>query len=349
MDMDEGQLDHERSPLSTAAPSPSERDNYVRLRGTRKGHVESHFLKATSPDGARALWIKHTLLVPRGAPERAVGEVWAVAFADGGRKKLAEKRSFALADVASEERPFTVRTPCAVFAHGAAHGALATLHWDLRYRPAEHAFRPFPLSAMYEGAFPRSKSLTPAPDTRLHGSFRAFGERWDVNGWRAAQGHNWGASHAHAYAWVHTNALVDERGGELDGAWFEALTGKVRVGRVITPWLSVAAIALDGALVRFDGPRALLSRRVHIDTRSFQLELAATGARLRAQFRAESEQFAGLRYEDPDGSALACLNSKLAEGELELTHAGRTRRFRTRQAALELGTRAPDHGIAMLA
>jgi hypothetical protein len=329
--------------------SDAERDNCVRYRRGGGGHVESHFIKANSPDGARALWIKHTLLVPEGSPEAASAEVWAVAFAGGGARKVAEKRSFRLGEAAISAAPFAIRTPCATLSHGVLEGRLDTIAWDLRYACPEQAFRPFPLSAMYTASFPRSKSLTPAPDTRLSGSFSAWGERWSVDGWRAAQGHNWGASHAYAYAWSHCNAWEDDRGEPLDGAWFEALTGRVRVARaLISPWLSVAAIAIDGRLTRFDGPRALFSRSVAIDTRSYTLELHTSEATLTAHFAAEAEQFAGLRYEDPDGRALSCLNAKLARGTLELRRAGRTVRLRTSQAALELGTRRPGHGIPTL-
>lgn len=335
-------------PLASA-PSACEQDNRVRYRPSRKGHVESHFVKATSPDGMRALWIKHTLFVPRGQPEGALAEVWAVAFADGGERKAAEKRTFPLSAVRIDE-PFAVRTPCAEIAQGALRGELDHFGWDVRFACAERAFRPFPLAAMYTGPFPRSKSLTPAPDTRLSGSFRGLGEHWVIDGWRAAQGHNWGASHAESYAWAHVNAFRDARGRELEGVWLEALTGRVRLAPgLVTPPLSVAAIAIEGRVVRFDGVRALCSRRVCFDHRSYRLELAQGGAVLRARFEADASRFAGLRYEDPDGRVLACLNAKLASGEVTLEEGGRVVTLHTTAAALELGTRRNDHGITLLA
>lgn len=341
------QLDHAPRAQST---TESERDNRIRYRAGHAGHVESHFLKANSPDGAHALWIKHTLRIPEAPSEPAMAEVWAVAFAAGGACKLAEKRSFPLGDVTLSDAPFMVRTPCATLHHGRAEGQLESLGWELRYACAEQAFRPFPHASMYTGSFPRAKSLTPAPDTRVFGSFRAFGESFSLDGWRGAQGHNWGKSHAHAYAWVHANAFHDERGALLDGVWLEALTGRVRIGRaLVTPWLSVAAVAIDGRLLRFDGLRALCSRRVRIDDRSYRLELAQAGARLSLEVSAPGEHFAGLGYLDPDGSQLACLNSKLAGATLHLTYDGRTRKLTTTQAALELGTRSEGHGIALLA
>ena len=72
-------------------------------------------------------------------------------------------------------------------------------------------------------------------------------------------------------------------------------------------------------------------------------------AHLSASFRSLTSDLAGLRYEDPDGSVLACLNSKLAHGAFTLTTGKRRFAFTSEQAALELGTRRPDHGVNMLA
>lgn len=348
------QLEHADSDLSTAPESDSERANAVRLSTARGGHVESHFLKANSPDGQRALWIKHTLLVPSGRPDAAVAEVWAIAFAERGRRKCAHKQSFPLAAATLSAAPFAIRTPAAQLAHGRAAGALGEgadrLAWDLRYACPAQAFRPFPLARMYEGRFPRTKSLTPAPDSAFEGWFEAFGERWDLADFRGAQGHNWGASHAHAYAWVHANVWRRERdGAPAEGVWLEALSGRVRLGPLVTPWLSVAAVCFENTLLRFDRPRALLARTLDVSRTRYAFTLKQGDARLAATFTAEPAQLAGLRYEDPDGAALACLNSKLASGRMQLSFRGRTEILHTDQAALELGTRATDHGIPMLA
>ena len=322
----------------------AEADNRLRYAGGQAGHVESHFLKANSPDGERAIWIKHTLLVPAQRPEEAIGEVWAIAFAQRGTRKLAVKRSFPLSQLHSRAEPFELRAPCAELTSHRARGELDGLAWQLELDPVAPPFRPFALERMYTGRFPRSKSLTPIPDASLRGEFSAFGERWDLASWRGAQGHNWGVSHAHAYAWAHCNAWRD-----APGVWFEALTGKVRLGRFITPWLSVAGFAFEGRVYRFDGPRALGSRKIEIDARSYRLELHQAGASVRAEFRAEREQLAGLNYRDPDDGLLACLNSKLACGRLTFNDGAREIVLHTDQAALELGTRESGHGVAMLA
>jgi hypothetical protein len=337
-------------------PTPSELSNVIRYDPSRaEGHVESLFLKGNSPDGQRALWVKYTLLAPPGAPERARAELWAVAFRRGpnAHTPVANKRSFALHEARWTDRPFLLRLPGAELRQGEARGELdgsgPKLRWALRFPCPEREFRPFPSARMYSGPFPRTKTLTPAPDTRLSGFFEVDGERWDVDGYAGAQGHNWGRGHAHAYAWAHCNAFTATCGSApCSSAWFEAISGRVRVGPLLSPWLTSAAICIDGELVRFDGPRALLSRTLNVDARSYGFELVQAGARLEARVQAEAPQIAGLRYEDPDGQLLSCLNSKLATAQLTLTVRGRTWSLRSDRAALELGTRKSDHGVPIL-
>jgi hypothetical protein len=317
-------------------------DNALRTPDSAQGHVESHFLKANSADGTRALWIKFTSLLPQ-----QVGELWAIAFDRRGAEILARKRTFPLRVQRAEAEPFRIELPDGALTEGATQGDLGVLRWQLRYTLGD-TFRPFPLAWMYRGAFPRSKSLTPSPDARFDGWFEVAGERWQVDGWRGCQGHNWGTSHAHAYAWVHCNALAESPDGPaIEGAWLEALTGRVRLGPVLLPFMTVAGIRLDGRLHHFAGPRALLRSEIGLDTRSLRLSVRHGGDRLQAELR--STHFAGLRYQDPDGSELACLNSKLAEGRIRFTHRGRERVFYTQQAALEIGTREPGHGVELLA
>jgi hypothetical protein len=353
---------HEASSLSTGrvegpeAVTPSEAANQVLYRpGLSSGHVESLFLKGNSPDGQRALWVKYTILAARsGAPD--VAELWAIAFDRAGAAPRANKRTYPITRAELRRAPFGLILPEGEIGHGFARGALGfdaeggpRLRWDLRYPCPEQPFRPFPAARMYTGAFPRTKTLTPVPDSVLTGTFEVDDEAWDVTGFRAAQGHNWGKGHAHAYAWAHANALCPEPGSApLGRAWLEVISGRVRLGPLLTPWLTCAAIEIDGELFRFDGPRALLSRRVHSDARSFAFTLQKGAATLTGRIWADASLLAGLRYQDPDGQILACLNSKLAHAEVTLCAGDRRWSLRTDQAALELGTRRTDHGIALL-
>lgn len=342
--------------LSTEAATEAEEANRMRYRfGQRTGHVESHFIKANAPDGSRALWLKHTVLAPPDRPEAAVAEVWAIAFwrrgeaVDSGGRQRALKTTIPLSEARLEDAPFRIEAAGCELWHGGARGRLEDaaghVQWDVHYPCPTTPHKPFPLPRMYTGAFPRSKALTPVPDSRLSGTFTVDGEAWQLSDWHAAQGHNWGQSHAHAYAWMHGNAWRGEDNG--DGVWLEALSGRVKTGPVTTPYLTVAALHIDGGVLRFDGPKTLLSRRIHVDHQRYRFELSIRGARLQAEIETTPDQMAGLKYHDPDGGLLHCLNSKLARGRMRLRQGKRTRTFTSDRVALEIGTRDYAHGVAL--
>ena len=50
------------------------------------GHYESWFQRANHPSRPQAFWIRYTIFSPKGRPQDAVGELWAVYF-DGEAKE----------------------------------------------------------------------------------------------------------------------------------------------------------------------------------------------------------------------------------------------------------------------
>jgi hypothetical protein len=325
-------------------------DNRVRWDPTDAGgHVESHFLRAVSPDGDRALWVRHTLLSPRGRAGMGVAESWAIAF-ERGRPPTAAKSAIPIEQARVDASPFGIAIGPTVLETGRARGAARSsghaLGWDLAFEPLAPPFHPFPLERMYEGAFPKSKTLTPYPDATFDGSFDVDGARWPVAGWRGMQGHNWGRSHAHVYAWGQCNSWAHGADGP---AWFEGLTGRVKVGPMLLPWLSLAALHVAGETHRFDGAKAMTTRATDVGWYRWSATLAKGDARLRLDIEAARDDLAGLHYENPDGSMTHCLNSKLARGTVTLTRAGEPEVvLRSDRFALELGTKDHGHGVPMI-
>lgn len=326
-----------------------------------RGHVESHFLKAVAPDGQRAIWVKHTLLRPK-APENAgVAEVWAIAFTRDNGPVAAAKSVFPLADARFEDGPFDYSIgPSRLTAETAEGRAASSGHeitWSLDLESLVPEFRPFPLASMYDGPFPRQKALTPVPSARVNGEFTIDGDLWTIDGWRGMQGHNWGEGHSERYAWVHCNAFQAGDGNgsgkgpaleKPDETWLEVMTGRVRVGGVLLPWLTVGALCLDGEIHSFNGARALTSRNLTVTTTRYRTTLRRGLHRLDLDVATTPAAMAGLHYENPDGSMTHCLNSKLAEGTVTLSAPGRpTRTLYSDAFALEIGTKDPDHGIRM--
>ncbi len=333
---------------SLASLSMRSADNASRTpRGEHEPHVESHFVKATSADATRALWIKHTLLVrPRGP---SVAEVWAVAFDAERGPVAAAKRTHPLGDARFELEPFRYAIGTSVLSDTSAAGAVASgahsLSWSLEWAPNGAPFHPYPLERMYTGPFPRTKTLTPHPDVRIGGRLDVDGETWELDGWPGMQGHNWGPRHSERYAWAHANCWD----GGHDDVWLEIAAVRIRVGGLLLPWLGTGAIHVGGQAHRFDGPRAILSPTVDVGTRHYRTSLRARGARIFLDARAETNALAGLHYESPDGTMTHCLNSKLAHATVRLERAGHPPlELVTHALALEIGTPDPRHGVEML-
>lgn len=320
--------------------------NAVRFVPTGRGHVESYFLKLNDGHGRRALWLKTTILEKRGAP--AVAEAWAIAFDREGRHKAAKLvvpwESARFSTVGLDVEVGSVRLE-----EGATRGELRsgadTIAWDLRWDHAAPPLVPFPLASMYTGPFPKSKLVSPTPDALFHGSYTVNGERFVVDALRGMQGHNWGVSHTHRYAWVHVSGFD----GEPDLV-FEGLSGRVKVGPAVLPTLTLACLRWRGVKYEWNQPADLLRNVGTIGRRSWSFSCEGPLGTLNGDFTAADEDFVGLLYENPEGDPCHCLNSKIARGVLELRLAGRMPVvLRTNEAALELGTTATDHGIALLA
>lgn len=348
-----------------------------------KGHLESTFVKLNDPTGKRALWVKWTLFAPTerasgGPPHergRTVAESWAIAFdrvpddappasyRQGRRpgegaplRHVAVKRTVALEEATlARTRPYRIEWAGGAFdgrrlVGEIEHGA-ARIRFDLELEardpsPLVH----FPFPSMYAGRFPKSKLVSPIFDAVARGEVeivRKEGRRtWEVDGWPAMEGHNWGVGHADLYAWAHVNAWNEPEGR---GVVFEGFSGKVRVGRVTTPLVTLLALRHKGVRYEARGVLDLARTRGGIhDHRRWTFETLQGGARIEGEIVLDPEDTVGLYYPNPTGEMTYCLNSKIARARLRFAPPGRAPLELTSDAAaLEIGTHEPRHGIRM--
>ena len=314
--------------------------------GGHGGHVESYFLKLNDPEGQRALWIKATILARAGGAA-PVAEAWAIAFDRAGAHVGAKEIvPFARARFSSERLEVSV-ADLAISA-GKIAGSVTSngrrIDLALTFTTTSAPLVLFPSLRMYEGPLPSSKLVSPYPDARFSGHFAVDGERVEVDGWRGMQGHNWGRRHAELYAWAHCNQWENE-----EDLIFEGVTARVKVGPLLAPPLTVLAVWSRGVRYAFNQPFSLLRSRGEIGTRAWTFRAESRLARVEGELSAETRDFVGLRYENPDGAMTYCLNSKIAGGKLRLEVKGRPPlTAHTRAAALEIGTKDPAHGIPIL-
>lgn len=326
----------------------SERDlSFARYDEAQKnGHVESYFIKANHRDERRALWLKATIFAPPGDRSAALGEAWAIAF-DRERGHVAVKESVPLAKAEFARSALSVRVAETTLGEERACGHIETagrsIRWDLRLRPRGQPLVHYPHAWMYRAPFPSSKLVSPMPDLRVTGELMVDGERWEVDDWPGLLGHNWGRGHAHLYAWAHCNVWDDDV-----PLVFEGLSGRVKVGPLLTPTMTILCVRYEGVDYPLNGLRRSLRNHGDITTRRWRFDGRGRDIAIEGELWGETEDFVGLFYANPQGPMTHCLNSKLANARLKITLRGRAPFVvRSRAAALEVGTHDTKHGIRM--
>jgi hypothetical protein len=220
---------------------------------------------------------------------------------------------------------------------GAASGAIDGAEWDLRFASSEPALFHLPRAWMYRAGLPRTKLLSPVPAARFDGSVRVDGRTIAVDGWRGVIGHNWGAQHAERWIWLH--------GVTEEGDWLDAALGKVKLGRLTTPWVASGALSVGGERLALGGP----GRKVEVNETPERCDfaIAGKGVRVRGEVTAARKDVVGWVYADPDGPEHNTVNCSIADLRLEVERGGGAPRELNvlGAAAYELGMRERDHGI----
>jgi len=311
------------------------------------GFYESWFLRANHPSEPRAFWIRYTFFQPRGRPDDAVGELWAVAFERGAPPRAA-KAVLPIAHCALSRRGLDIALGEARLQDEASNGEAASggtrIGWNLAYTSPVEPLLLFP-ERLYETGFPRAKALVASPSAAFSGVFEVDGKRWDIDGWPGSQNHNWGLQHTDEYAWGQVAGFDDE-----PDAFLECGVGRVRLGRVWSPRISPLVLRLDGEVHRLNSVWRCLRNRGQVDFYRLDLEARRPGLRIFARFDAVARDFVGLRYADPPGGVRTCLNSKLARCVLRVERRGQPARTlrSTHRAALEIMPTRDDHSIPLL-
>jgi hypothetical protein len=317
----------------------------LRYRGprARRGHVESWFLKANDPRSRRALWLKWTVWASERDSTSAIAEVWAVAFgARDGHVAVKAAAPFVSGTFDSGGLGATI-DGCTLTERG-ARGRVETGERSIAYDLSIEGLGPpllhYPALWMYSSRWPAQKLASPIPDARMSGDVQVDGQTWTVDRWPGMVGHNWGLGHAELYAWGQCNAWDD-------GA--DVVLEAISVGAIgSTPAATILCVRSDGVSHNLNGLRSLSRNAGNITSRRLRFHGRSRDLEIDGEMWAESDDFVGLFYPNPDGTMCHCLNSKLARAEVRLTLAGRaSRALRSSRAALEIGTRDPRHGAKM--
>src|SRR5882724_4227112 len=174
---------------------PDEANRLRHRRGSADGHYESYFIRANHATRALAFWLRYTVFSPAGRPQDALGELWAIVFDGKHGAPTAVKQAWPLAACRFDSTgPLAVELPGARLGNGHAQGTCESgghrISWHLRFAGGQSPLLLLP-ERLYEGGFPKAKSLVSRPLARFDGVLTVAGQSVDVQGWVGSQNHNW--------------------------------------------------------------------------------------------------------------------------------------------------------------
>ena len=311
--------------------------NALRLvPGDARGHYESFFQRGNHPRRPLAFWIRYTLCSPLGRPEAAFAELWAVYFDGESGVITAVKERKPLIECELLQGKLGIRIGASSLEEGSSRGAARTethrIGWVLDCDAPEPPLLLLP-GNLYEGGFPKAKSLVTAPLARFRGALEVDGRSIDVVDWVGSQNHNWGERHTERYAWGQVAGFDD-----APDAFLECASARVRLGPVLSPWMTVIVLRLGGREHTLNALWTAARASARLDDLRWTFRSSRGGVHIEGELSAQPDSFVALAYDDPPGGRKICLNTKLARCELSVRLPGEPeRRLHTKhRAAFEI-------------
>jgi Tocopherol cyclase len=315
------------SRASAAAPAESaarglregwltEADNRRRWDG-RPGHYEVWYLTLNHRPSRTGAWLRYTLEAPVGGGDAHAGLWFAHFDAREPDRTFGIHREFPVRDLVAQDSPFALALPGALMAHDRTRGALSgaghSAAWDLAWTPSARTHRQLPSLFYLRGGLGGTTVLSPNLNVPVSGWIEADGRRFDLTDEPGGQTHLLGRKHAHGWAWGHCNAFE----GRPDIA-FETLTARLeRRGRVLPP-LTVLSLHLGDEVLRWNRLHDVAFARGQFGTAFYRFSAAAPRCRVEGEFSCQPHDMVQAEYRDPDGTAVHCANTEIADLRLTL-------------------------------
>jgi len=285
------------------------------------GFYESFFVRANHPSRPLAVWLRYTILSPRGDPGATEGQLWGIFFDGDTSSKVSLFKSVPVRSCSFSRETLDVRIGDATLDDAGLEGRLADdeheLSWNLTYAGKESPAFLLPLS-LYGGGFPKAKALTPIPVAVFSGRIEVDGSEIDVDGWRGSQNHNWGTKHTDLYAWGQVAGFDND-----PDAFLECSTARVKIGPIWSPWLTNLVLRTEGRDLQFNSLLQAVRNRGRYDDTSWTIHAKTGTTSAMVSIEAPADRFVRLLYGDPPGGKKTCLNTKLARCSVRLVEAGR--------------------------
>lgn len=300
----------------------------------RGGFQEVWYLKLNDPFSNRALWLRFTLLISANGFKK-VAETWAIYFDRKDSREISKVALKQTHDIQKFSNDFagskSIRIGECELSDGHTRGMITSMgksiRWDLKIvAPRSESFDYVPKQLAKSGIV-KNFTRTVYEDARFTGTSEVDGEK---QVWTAApgmQGHLAGPKNGHSWVWGHCNAFVNEQGTPVPFV-FEGLTARSRLGGMIaSPKMSAFYFHYQGQEYLFNSLLDAFRSRSESTLTEWKFQADRGDLSFRGTASAQYKDFAGVTYEDTDGTLLYCANSKLSDmkvlvyrrGKLEAT------------------------------
>jgi len=317
--------------------------------GDPAGFYESYFQRANHPDRPQAFWIRYTAFRPRGRPDEACAELWAIYFDGETRRIRAAKETLSSSECDFSRRELQVRIGDAILTDRSLNGKAASpshlLHWALEYAGNEPPLLLLP-EPLYERGFPKAKALVGTPNAIYNGALTVDGETIAIEGWKGSQNHNWGSQHTDRYAWGQVAGFDN-----APDVFLECATAQVKLGPVWSPPLTFVVLRAGGHDIKLNSLMQAVRASGRFTFVTWDIDTRGSRAHISGRIFASTDSFVGLRYQNPPGGDKTCLNTKLASAEVTIKRPGHPplTLLAKHRAAFEILTDRADHGVPIVA
>ncbi|MEJ5362173.1 MAG: hypothetical protein WHV26_08920 [Spirochaetota bacterium] len=320
--------------------------NYTRYIPGKNGHYESFFVRANHPHKPLAFWIRYTIFQPKGKPENAIGELWAIIFNGENDKHTALKVEYPISRCSFSKDDFNIVIGDAVLTPGALQGTITyngqKIQWDLTFTGNEDPVFLFP-PKLYTTKLPKAKSLVGLPNALFNGTINVNGATMTIDNWVGSQNHNWGSKHTDYYAWGQVCGFDNE-----PDAFLELATARIKIGPLWTPFMTPIVLRYKGTEYALNTLGESFGR-AHFGHFYWDFNAKKSGISIEGSIFALSKDFVCLPYYNPPGGIKHCLNTKIASCQLICTIGNEEIILQTQnRCAFEILTDDSGHGLEPL-
>ncbi len=320
---------------------------------TPQGFQQVWYLKLNDPISHRALWIRFSLLSTHNGFKR-IAETWAVYFQRGVNrevKKVAIKQTYDMKSYSKEGNKIRIGE-CELsenHTRGFIQSKGNSIQWDFSFLPARKSTFSFVPEVLSRSGLVRNSIVTQDEELLFTGSAQINGEKFLWKESPGILGIHQGSRNGHSWVWGQCNTFLNEQGKNTNFI-FEGLTARTQIGPFISPKFSSFYFNYQDQEYFFNSLKDAIFLKSQNSLNEWKFQADRGDISFRGSANAEYKDFAGLTFEDTNGSLLYCSNSKLSDMKVLVYKAGKLEATFSAQgtAAFEVVSREKNPYVPIL-